>query len=118
MKVLSGTLLGGYSIDYFIIFPLSFSFIIFVTSRPNFLNNWNSLKRGYTFIRNFNVKVRDNFLHSSFFVATALILRLKIIIDFFHFSGRRANCILYGILYGLACITKVRTMKRTLICQY
>lgn len=23
------------------------------------------------------------------------------------FSGRRANCILYGILYSLACVTKV-----------
>ena len=83
------------------------------------MKNWKPLKRVYIFIRSFNAKLRGNLLHSSFVVAIALIWRLKIIIDFFsYFSGRRANCILYGILYGLACITKVRTMNRTLICQY
>ena len=31
----------------------------------------------------------------------------NIFLHIFLFSGRRANCILYGILYGLACVTKV-----------
>jgi len=24
------------------------------------------------------------------------------------YSGRKTNCIVYGVLYGLACVTKVR----------
>ena len=32
------------------------------------------------------------------------------VLSFFSFSGRRANCILYGIMYSLACVTKVFTI--------
>lgn len=33
----------------------------------------------------------------------------------FYLSGRRFNCILYGVLYGLGCVTKVKNENVSII---